>query len=515
MATAGTVPTTGTVATAVTKTGANSERRLDLVVGALLWLTYAWFHQGGFSNQNTRFDLALALTFEHRSAIDTFAVNTIDKVLVGGHYYLEKAPGATYLALPVPLLASCFWSVGDLLGEPWRADLLLYAATVTSVSLLTAIAGVAFRRTLLLLNPDLDPLDAVMATLAIFGGTLILPYATMLFGHACAASWITLGLYGLLRGAREQHSRWMAFGWFALGAVVLTEYPAASVALGVGTAVLVAAPKATRIALLRTAAFGAIPCLGILLHNAISFGSPLAFGYGKLGNTAFATGMSRGFFGISVPSSSALVQLLLGTYRGLFFYSPLLGMTLAGYAFWPPELRRRLGGPLLAGAALLVLIVSGYTYWQGGTCFGPRHLIALVPVLGLGAAFLPATYRRSPPTLLLALTSLGIALLGTVITPFVAEERLSPMTEAYLPLLQRGEVSIHPLAFLTPAMEASYRHAHYRAFPMAALNLGELIGLRGWWSLLPLAVVWALSIRWFVRRLGPDQASARAESSSG
>jgi hypothetical protein len=480
-----------------------SERRTDLLVGALLLLTYAWFYQGGFSNQNSRFDLALSLAFEHRAAIDTFAHNTIDKVVVDGHAYLEKAPGATYLALPVPLLAARFWSLSDLFSDPWRADLLLYASTVLSVSLLTAIAAVAFRRTLLLINPGLDPAFAVATSLAIFGGTIILPYATMLFGHACAASWITLGVYGLLRGTkdRETSTRWLVFGWLALGAVVLTEYPAAVVALGVAIASLALAwPTAARLPVLRTAPIGVVPCLGILVHNTISFGGPFSLGYGKLQNTAFASGMSRGFFGIALPSPTALVQLLFGTYRGLFFYSPVLMMALAGYAFWPADLRRRYGFPLLGGAALLLLVVSGYTYWQGGTCFGPRHLVAAIPILGLGAAYLPQTWWRSPPVIAIAIGSLAIALLGTVITPFVAEERLAPMTEAYLPLLGRGEVSIHPLAFLTPATDAAFLHAHYRAFPWAAFNVGELLGLRGWWSVLPLGMIWSIALRWVVRR---------------
>src|SRR5262249_33553777 len=145
---------------------------LDLALGCALFVTYAWFYQGGFSNQNARFDLSLALAFEHRTAIDSFAFNTIDKVSSQGHTFLEKAPGASWLALPVPLVASAFWTTHDLFAEPWRADLLLWGATVASVSLLTAIAAVAFRRTLRLLNPTQDEGTQAGIAAVVFGATL-------------------------------------------------------------------------------------------------------------------------------------------------------------------------------------------------------------------------------------------------------------------------------------------------------------------------------------------------------
>ncbi len=245
-----------------------------------------------------------------------------------------------------------------------------------------------FRRTLLLLNDALDDRVATAITLVTFAGTLILPYATMLFGHACAAAWIAIGIYALLRGGRDDTGRrWLYLGWLALGAAVLTEYPAIVIASGVAVAAIAAADKPRRVAI--AAPLFLLPLLGILVHNTTCFGSPLSLGYGKLENTPF-TGMKRGVFGVALPSPGAFVQLLLGGYRGLFFYSPVLAMTAACFGFWPKRLRLRIGAPLLVA---LVLVISGYAYWQGGTCFGPRHLVVAIPVLALGAAFVPS--RRS------------------------------------------------------------------------------------------------------------------------
>ncbi len=478
-------------------------RRHDLLVFALLLVTYAWFYQGGFSNQNSRFDLSLALALEHRATIDSFSANTIDKVTAFGHTYLEKAPGASWLALPVPLIASSFLRTEDLYASPWIGDLLLWAGTVASVSLLTALAAVAFRRTLLLLNPALHDAEASAAALVVFGATLMLPYATMLFGHAVAASWVTIALYGLLGAALGEDSRVRpraVLGWLALGAVVLTEYPLAVVAGAVGVAALAAAKDpARRRALLGLAPLALVPVLGILVHNAIVFGGPFTFGYGKLQNTPFSSGMSRGLFGIAVPSPRVVLQLLFGMYRGLFVYSPVLLVALAAYNGWPRALFLRVGLPLLAGALVLLLVISGYSFWQGGTCFGPRHLVGVIPLLGLGFAFVPRAWARSPLLAVVVALSAFIVLLGTVITPNVTEFELAPLTRAYLPLFARGEVSLSPMAFLTPASETAPRHIAFRLYPWSSFNLGELLGLRSWWSLLPLGVLWGWAVAVLVR----------------
>lgn len=474
-------------------------RQNDALVFGLLLVTYAWFYQGGFSNQNARYDLSLALALEHRATIDSFSANTIDKVTVAGHSYLEKAPGASWLALPVPLLASLFVGTADVLAAPWLGDLLLWAGTVASVSLLTSAAAVAFRRTLLLLAPDMPASTASGLALVVFGTTLMLPYATMLFGHAVAGSWLVIALHALLRAGRADVDpraarRAAAAGALALGAVVLTEYPlAVPVAAVAAGAFLSARDAERRLLLLRAAPLALLPVAGILVHNAVTFGGPFAFGYGKLQNTAFASGMSRGLFGIALPSPRALVQLLFGTYRGLFVYAPVLLVAVASYRAWPRALFRTLALPLLLGCVGLLLVISGYAFWQGGTCYGPRHLVGVVPLLGLGFAFVPRGWVRSPVFAGIVLCSAVLALLGTAITPNVTEFELDPLRRAYLPLLRAGEVSISPVAFLTPASENAARHIAYRAYPWASFNVGELLGLRGLWSLAPLGLAWLVA----------------------
>jgi hypothetical protein len=446
---------------------------------ALLFFTYGYFFHGGFDNQNSRFDASLAIALEGRLAIDSFADNTIDRAQVGGHFYCEKAPGTTLLALPVALLAAPFVDVDDVRRSAWVGNLLLYAATLL-VSAIVAWGGVRFRRLLLQINPALDPRWALGLTLAIFAGSLVLPYASLLVGHALAAAVLVIALsLGLER-------RTAAAG-AVIGAAVIVEYPVAILAAAISITILLPRPRD----LWRLVAGGAPFAILLGVYNTIAFGRPWSFGYGALEGTPFADTMARGVAGITGPRLSIAWQLLAGEYRGLFVYVPLLLLALAGFWFWPKSPRLRIGLPILAGCLAFLLLHSGYGYWQGGVAFGPRHLVAMIPLLGLGLAFWP---RRRLVVGAFAAVSLVIALAGTVTTPFVDERDTTPLRGSYLGLVRAGAVSVNPRNFATPTREAALHGVFADRYPLASFNLGELVGLRGWISLAPLVLVWFIAL---------------------
>ena len=460
----------------------------------LLLLTFAYFHQGGFANSNARFDLSLSIALGHRYDIDPLAFNTIDRVRIGSHYYSEKAPGTAYAALPVALAASPFLTLGELTHRPGIAEWLLHLATVASAGLLSAVAAVAFRRLLSRLQPARSHLSSWLITSAIFLGTPIFVYSTMLFGHAIAAAWLVIGLHAGVEAARLRSAaatRHALVASLALGLAVLTEYPAILPAAAIALGVLAIARRPGRLLLGAPAAL--VPVGLLMLHQYAAYGSPFTIGYGKLAGTQFATGMSRGFFGIGLPDPSAAAQLLFGTYRGLFVYAPVLAAGVLGFAFWPRLLRRRLAPALLGGAAALWLAIASYTYWQGGPAFGPRHLVPAMPLLGLGLAFWPRGRSWSVALAALGVLSVAVNLVGTATTPFVSEFIPDPIVSVYPRLAADGAMSINPVSFLTPASEVDARWQDLDRYPRSSFNLGELVGLRGWPSLLPLAAIWLLT----------------------
>ena len=94
----------------------------------------------------------------------------------------------------------------------------------------------------------------------------------------------------------------------------------------------------------------------------------------------------------------------------------------------------------------------------------------------------------------LAALSVAVNLVGTATTPFVSEFIPDPIVSVYPRLAADGAMSINPVSFLTPASEVDARWEDLQRFPRASFNLGELAGLRGWTSVLPLAALWLLAV---------------------
>jgi hypothetical protein len=74
----------------------------------------------------------------------------------------------------------------------------------------------------------------------------------------------------------------------------------------------------------------------------------------------------------------------------------------------------------------------------------------------------------------------------------VSEFIPDPIVSVYPRLAAAGAMSINPVSFLTPASEVDARWETLERYPRASFNLGELAGLHGWASLLPLALPWVL-----------------------
>ena len=64
-----------------------------ILIGVVVFVSYAYFYPGGGWNQNTRFDLVRAVVERGVLTIDAYQKNTGDKVFKDGHWYSDKAPG--------------------------------------------------------------------------------------------------------------------------------------------------------------------------------------------------------------------------------------------------------------------------------------------------------------------------------------------------------------------------------------------------------------------------------------
>ena len=453
----------------------------------LLWCYSYFFPRWSDWNQNSRFDLVLALVEEGTVTIDGRVANTGDYAYYAGHYYSDKAPGMALLGVPVyaafralapaSVIGRAAASVG---GNPaleatlrpdgtgLREDKALFfvglvATTFATVAVPSAALGVLFFKAALRFGCTHG--QALASTLLYALGTNAFPYSNAFVGHQLSAFLLFTAfflLHSLRRGAPPRF-RLVAVG-FLLGYAAITEYPTAVVGALLG---LYAMPILKRRAeVVARLAVGALPPLvALAVYDYAAFGTPLPVGYSY--SSLWTEVHQTGLLSLTFPQPEPLWGLTFGVHRGLFFLSPFLLLALPGYlGLWRDAGRRTEFWVLLLAPLSLLLIYGSSAMWQGGFAVGPRYLVPALPFLALPAAVGLARLSRRrlfQPVLLMACGwSIFAVWAESIGGQSFPDYTPNPLFGLSLPRLAEGDV---------------------------ARNLGMLLGLSGWASLLPLVLV--------------------------
>jgi hypothetical protein len=459
--------------------------RADWVLVLTLLVSYAYFSQAGGWNQNSRFDLVRAIVEQRTTRIDGYVENTGDRALVDGHAYSDKAPGQALSAVP---FAAAWSAAFPAPRSPTNLALLGYAATVWAAGLPTAIAAVALAWSARALGAS--PSGGLVSALAYGIGSPAWVYATLMWGHALAAGCLALAFAAAvaLRDARG----WRPALGFIVGAsagwALVTEYPAAPAAVMVVALALYYGRKQLR----RVAVFAALGFLlalaALATYNTASFGSPLYVSYS--GVQGFA-GMSEGLFGVTLPKRAILQEILFGQFRGLVPLAPAIVLAPIGLVLaWRRRADNRAAIATAVGIpAYYLLFNAAYYYWDGGFSYGPRHIGAALPFLFLGLGPLWTSAGRAVRWLIGLLVASGVAVTTMAISTIVLlpEDVSAPLTQLILPAFLRADLAQNRQSFL------QYGTANPAQGLLGAWNVGQLLGLPGLASLLPLALVWAVA----------------------
>lgn len=381
---------------------------LALVLFALVWLSCAWFGSLETNPNNaTRLFAAISLAERGDAGIDRFEALTADKARFGGHYYMDKAPGMTLMAVPVVWLANKL--TGDRSanygadfaspGLPRFLRLRLRLAVALGPALLTALAAVLLLDLATGVTANVGA--GLVAALGYALGSSVWGWSTTLFGHAPVAALLLIACWAVWRGtsgARES-ARWryplIAGG--ALGWAVVIEFPAVIGGLAIALwalwrmRALAARARARLIGAATLAGLAAL--VPLALYNAHAFGSPFTLGY--QGVVGFE-GMEQGLFGLTYPHVEVLAQIVAGPDRGLAWVAPVLVLAPLGLGYLIRIPQTRDLGWLAAAIVVLVLLYNAsYFYWDGGHSTGPRHAIPALGFLALGLAPLWQAWGRT------------------------------------------------------------------------------------------------------------------------
>lgn len=363
---------------------------------ALVWLSCAWFGSWPLNPNNlTRLLAAESLVAGQHGRIDDLQALTIDKAEFDGHFYSDKAPGMTLLALPAMALAD--WTgparpgflpreLIDPRYEPWaRMRLMLARATVSAP--LAALAAVALYDLALALGAGAGA--ALFGALGFALGTPVWGWSTSIFGHAPVASLYVIATWALWHARDGRSAALAALAGGALGLAGLIEFPSvlAGSVIALWGAFRLRRPAAIAAAAIAGIAMFVLPFVG---YNLWVFGTPVRLGY--QGVTGFP-GMDQGLFGLTLPKPHVLWAILFGLRRGLVWVAPVL--VLAPFGLWRLA-RRELGlvAMIVAAVTVVLLVNAAYFYWDGGFSTGPRHSVPAIGLLSIGLAPFWAGLRR-------------------------------------------------------------------------------------------------------------------------
>ncbi len=378
----------GRLATAAGRSSAprvrSSSRPLAVAVFFLVLAVYVVTYVGAFKSNDERALFSGTDSFVKRRE---FTVNQIywDYTHVGmrtatGDMVPNYEPAQMVAAIP-------FYLWGRALGAAVQG-VMFFSAVV-----MAAAAAMVY---LCLLELGYGARSSVLGALVFAFATLAWPYSRTFFREPLTTLAYLLAFYGLLRH-RPPAPRslfWPALTGTALGLAITTKQISVAVVPSlILLAVLYewgrpgkrAVPAGDRTGRLGAALAAAIPLAIILLLGQLYSRTTLA------GVEVFARDIvdytTNPQLSQSVPLRMwrAALGLTVSPYKGLFWYSPVLVLGLAGAV---PLVKRRFWEGL---AFLIVLAVhligySRYNYWSGGVAWGSRYMLPVVPFLVLLAA---------------------------------------------------------------------------------------------------------------------------------
>ena len=456
----------------------------------LLGLAFFYFYSGGGPNQGSRFNLDRAILEHQELKIDEYHKNSEDKALYRGHYYCDKAPGTSFVALPALYLTRVVMKFSGVSPDSAQAVAIGYRVATWTAATLPALltCWILFGW---VLRKGYPPIAAVYVCLAVGLASPLWVYATLYWGNALAAFFLVLAARSVDRlihlGPLHPAAGLALLAGFACGGAVLVEYPTAPMAVTLAALVVIKLrPWQAYFRRLLWFGLGAMIAAALLAtYNTAAFGTPFHLGYADVQGF---DGMKQGIFGVTTPSLKAIAGVIWGP-RGFLMTAPLLVLGLLGHAI---SIARRHHKTMAVVCVIFsiypILLNVSYAYWDGGWTYGPRHMSSALPFLALGLAPL---YRALPKLLRgLALAALAagafVTLVGISVHGMTPYSPKDPLSELYWPSFWLGRFA---------------RHNGWIEAGGPATNLGLALGLDRPQSLIPFWVGIAVAIFGLIRSL--------------
>lgn len=482
--------------------GARSRVASPLCAAILVFLTVGYFQNSrpGW-NVNSQFALVCALAEQGTLRIDDYhdraGFVTGDKAVFGGHYYSDKSPVTPFLGVPAFL---AYRAASRISGGGVNYGHALYWTTWLTIGLSAAL--LAALMTLSLQAGGVAPGAAASLAALWFAATPLLGFSIIFYNYlpACALAYggyFTIEPFLRGSGSEVDYARTRIFAagvLLGLAAWALATFALLALILTIG---LMAAgghgsdSTSRRTDLARRwsmiwpwAVGGIVGASGYVFYSLAIFGevtNPYRYEF----DPVFREQMSHGLMGAGWPRPIILWMITFHPFRGLFTLFPATLIATLGLLILAIRKHERITSfAALAYLAGMLLYNSGYYMWWGGWSYAPRHLIPALPFLLPGLAVIwnlgSGGRRIALRCLLLLVLGVGAFLNAGVVA-------LDPQAPPGLPeeaLYHPESVGTWPIPFLDLL--------RYVGRGQTDSNWGTWLGLRGFWSLVPLAAVWVI-----------------------
>ncbi|MBS3055141.1 MAG: glycosyltransferase family 39 protein [Candidatus Aenigmarchaeota archaeon] len=367
-----------------------------------------FIHWGGWY-ENSIFSLTRAIVDEHRFEINSFANQTSDRAYFNGNYYSDKAPLTAVIGIPSYALSKSLFPnyVNTTFYYPFfqnnETSIFVYKDpgiftyfsmilfTLSTSVLLSSLSVILFYR--ILQNYFKDQKTILLLSFIFAFATMIFPYSLSVSVLPTAMFFLLLSFYFILKEKNNRTN--LIFAGIFLGLSFTADYTIVVLFLFF-FAYLVATKKTLTKILLFALSFVA-SLLPLMTYNYILLGTPFTFMQKYMDEQVFSTVPKEILdnYGFLYPNLGVIFQILIGSYRGIFFYYPILLLSFVGLFYMRKNFK--------IDMILFLLIFFGYVIfnsarvtWHGGYTFGPRYLFYTIPFLVIPLGFTFRDFKSFP-----------------------------------------------------------------------------------------------------------------------
>ncbi|MHA1975208.1 MAG: hypothetical protein ACTSW1_19635 [Candidatus Hodarchaeales archaeon] len=349
------------------------------------------------TNPGSRFMLTKAIAKYGEFTIrpeDRDRYSYLDYSVFNGSIYSDKAPGLSLLAVPIYWISDALGTIMNLdtTENPWIIDDLAKFFIILAVLGLGAFTTVRFYDLLQLLG--ISHKKANYTAIIFAFGSIFYTYIGTFFSHGITAAFLILAIFYATRFKQQRNMESLLYSSFFVGYSVVCDYVMLFylpfhilyIFLPIRTDVreIIRNFKQFIISVVAPFVLYMIPIvlcgLLIMLYNFFCFGDPLTtpYSYARFfaDNQHFANSMFEG-----------LQVLLVSSHHGLIPFMPIILVSLFGFI---PMFKKQpeLSALCVAIPTVQILLYSKYFLPTGGLAYGPRHLVAIIPLLIIPLAFI-------------------------------------------------------------------------------------------------------------------------------